>query len=126
MALAVGLVFIYGQTDVAVQSIRFDLTKIGESIYAARSRSGRWPSQISDLEGTEYLKMPFRKGMLERKVFVVVWQSDLDPDPAANRDRILAYSTGGLLGKLGFVWACRGDLSIKRIQKDEIAALQVE
>jgi hypothetical protein len=125
MVVAVGAAFLYAQTDIAIQSIHFDLQKIGESIYEAHTKSGKWPAQVADLEGTAYLKMPFRKGTLERGVFVVIWQADLDPDPAANKDRLLAYSTGGLLGRFGFIWGCRGDLSIVRLRKGEIAMLQV-
>jgi hypothetical protein len=124
VALAVSVAFVYGQTDVAIDSIRFDLQKIGESIYQAHSRSGTWPTRIALLNGTAYLKMPYRKGVLEQDVFSIVWRTDLDPNPALNRDRILAYSNGGLLARLGFVWACRGDLRIERVGKQELAALR--
>jgi hypothetical protein len=105
--------FTWGQVDVATRSIQFDLRKIGESVYEAHSMRGRWPRQIADLEGTEYLKMPYRRRMLEEGAFVVVWQEDLDPDPARNRDRVLAYDNGSLLSRLGRVWACRGDLRVE-------------
>jgi hypothetical protein len=114
------LAFAYGQMSVAVDSIRFDLKKIGSSIYEAHSSSGKWPTQISDLVGTEFLSMPYRKAALESGVFIVLWQEDLDPNPAANRDRILAYSNGGLLPRLGLIWACRGDLRVERIRREEI------
>jgi hypothetical protein len=52
------------------------------------------------------------------------WQTDLNPNPALNRDRVLAYSNCGLLARLGFVWACRGDLRIERVGKQELAALK--
>lgn len=70
--------FVYGQVSVATQSIQFDLRKIGESVYEAHSKSGKWPAQIADLEGTEYLGMPHRRALLEQGLFVVVWQKDLD------------------------------------------------
>lgn len=114
------LAFAYGQLEVARDSIRFDLQKIGSSIYEARSRTGKWPNRISDLDGTEYLRMPYRKGILESGVFVIVWHDDLDPNPAANRDRILAYSNGGLLARLGLIWACRGDLHVERIRRQDL------
>jgi hypothetical protein len=114
------LAFIYGQVDVAVDSIRFDLHKIGESIYEAHSRHGAWPAKIADLEGTTYLNMPYRKQTLEQNVFQIVWAKDLDSNPQLNRDRVLAFSNGGLLARLGFVWACRGDLRIERIRTQEI------
>ena len=124
VAVAVSVAFIYAQTDLAIDSIRFDLQKIGESIYQAHSRDGTWPTRITDLNGTAFLKMPYRKAALERAVFSIVWQTDLNPNPALNRDRVLAYSNGGLLARLGFVWACRGDLRIERVGKQELAALK--
>ena len=114
----------FGMYGVASDSIQFDLRIIGESIYEAQAKSGNWPAQITDLEGTAYLRMPYRKGELERETFVVVWQQDLDPNPAANRDRVLAYSNGGLLPWLGLVWGCRGDLRTERLAREEILALR--
>ena len=118
LAVASGAVFFtYGVTDVALDSIKFDLGKIGESIYEAHRKSGAWPARIADLEGTVYLDMPFRRKALEDAHFVVVWNPDLEPDPAANRDRILAYDNGSLFSRLGWILACRGDLSIERINQ---------
>jgi hypothetical protein len=57
--------FVYGQVDTAARSIQFELRKIGESVYEARSKSGRWPVQVADLEGTEYLGMPHRRALLK-------------------------------------------------------------
>jgi len=108
---------------VASDSIQFDLKIIGESIYEAQAKSGKWPTQIADLEGTAYLRMPYRKGVLERRTFVVVWQQDLDLKPDANGDRVLAYSNGGLLAWLGLVWGCRGDLHTERLAREEIIRL---
>jgi hypothetical protein len=121
---AIAVVFVYNQVDIATKSIQFDLRKIGESVYEAHSKSGKWPVTIADLEGTEYLGMPYRKTMLEHGVFVVVWHQDLDPDPEANRDPILAYDNGSLLSRFGRVWGCRGDLRIERIGAEEVAALK--
>lgn len=121
--VAVAIAFVYAQVDIATKSIEFDLRKIGESLYEARSKSGKWPAQIADLDGTEYLRMPHRRTMLEEGVFVVVWQQDLDPNPQANRNRILAYDNGSLLARLGRVWGCRGDLRIERLNADEVVAL---
>jgi hypothetical protein len=114
-----GIAFFYGQMDVAISSIQFDLKKIGESVYEAHSRNGKWPTQIADLEGTEYLRMAYRRGILEQGLFVVVWQEDLDPSPDANRNLILAYDNGSLFSRLGVVWACRGDLRIERLRAEE-------
>ena len=121
-----------GMYGVASDSIQFDLRIIGESIYEAQAKSGKWPTQIADLEGTAYLRMPYRKGVLERRTFVVVWQQDLDLKPDANGDRVLAYSNGGLvlaysngglLAWLGLVWGCRGDLHTERLAREEIIRL---
>ena len=111
--------YLYGTTDVAITSIKFDLRKIGESIYQAHSKTGKWPSQIADLEGTEYLNMPYRRDMLARRMFVIVWQPDLQTDPNQNRNRILAYDNGSLFSRLGWVWVCRGDLSIGRMSSED-------
>jgi len=117
------LAFLYGQSEVAISSIKFDLRKIGESVYEAHSKTGKWPARIEDLEGTEYLRMPYRRSMLENGAFIVVWRQDLDPDPPANKDRILAYDNRSLFSRLGWVWACRGDLSIERIDAESVRRL---
>jgi hypothetical protein len=53
----------------------------------------------------------------------VVWQNDLETSPEANAERILAYSNGGLLARLGWIWACRGDLRVERIRRQDIPKL---
>jgi len=121
---AVAAAFVLAQVDIATKSIQFDLRKIGESVYQARSNSGKWPVQIADLEGTEYLRMPHRRTMLEDGVFVLVWQQNLDPNPEANRNRVLAYDDGSMLSRLGMVWICRGDLWIERIGAKQLAVLK--
>ena len=123
LVLALGAIgYLYGTTDVAIDSIKFDLRKIGASIYQAHSKTGKWPSQIADLEGTEYLDMPYRRDGLAKGLFVIVWQRDLKTDPKQNRNRILAYSNGGLLARLGLIWACRGDLTVERVSSGELAS----
>src|SRR5262245_13115695 len=72
LVTAAAVVFAWVQLDNAVKSIQFDLRKIGESLYEAHSKSGRWPAQIADLEGTQYLSMPHRRRMLEGGFFAVV------------------------------------------------------
>ena len=123
---AVAIAFVYAQVEIATKSIQFDLRKIGESVYEARSKSGKWPAQITDLAGTEYLKMPHRRTMLEKGLFVVVWQQDLDPNPEANRNQVLVYDNGSLLSRLGRVWSCRGDLRVERLRPEEVALLNGE
>jgi hypothetical protein len=117
--------FVVTQVDIATKSIQFDLRKIGESVYEAHSKSGKWPARIADLEETEYLKMPHRRTMLDKGVFVVVWREDLDPNPAANANRVLAYDNSSLLSRFGRVWVCRGDLRIERMGAKEMRALNL-
>ena len=126
LAVLIGIAaaFAYGQLDVATGSIQFDLRSIGRSIYEARARSGKWPMRVEDLEDTEYLRMPYRKAALGERVFIIVWQDDLDVRPEANGDRVLAYDNRSVLTRFGIVWACRGDLRIERLSADEIAALK--
>ncbi len=123
---AAAVAFVYAQVEIATTSIQFDLRKIGESMYEARSKSGKWPAQIADLAGTEYLEMPHRRAMLEEGLFVVVWHQDLDPNPSANRNRVLAYDNGSLLSRLGRVWACRGDLRVERLRPEEVRLLDAQ
>ena len=120
--IAAAIAFAYGQVSVATESIRFDLQSIGRSVYEAHSKSGKWPTRIDDLNDTEYLKMPYRKTMLGYGAFVVVWQDDLASEPAANRDRVLAYHDRGLLSRFGSVWVCRGDLRTERMSRDALGA----
>ena len=63
--------------------------------------------------------------MLEEGAFVVVWQQDLDPNPEANRNRVLVYDNNSLLSKFGRVWVCRGDLRIEQMSNKEILALNI-
>jgi hypothetical protein len=113
-----------GAQDVAVESVRFDLRIIGESVYEAHSRDGRWPADLVDLEGTKYLSMPYREEALRQGVYIVLWNQDLDSDPQANADRILAYHNAGLLGQGRRIWVCRGDLSTTLEDSAQVRKLQ--
>jgi hypothetical protein len=66
-----------------------------KSVYEVQSKSGRWPAQIADLEGTANLRMPYRREVLEREAFVLRWPQDLDPNPQANRAGFWPIATGG-------------------------------
>jgi len=123
--VAFAVAFVYAQVDIATKSIQFDLRKIGESVYEAHSKGGKWPAQIADLAETEYLKMPHRRAMLEEKGFVVVWQEDLDPNPAVNANRVLAYDNSSLISRFASVWVCRGDLRVERMSAREMRALSL-
>ncbi len=121
--LLFAIVFVYAQLDIAYKSIQFDLRKIGESVYDARSKNGKWPARIDDLDGTEYLKLPHRRTMLEEGQFVIVWNQDLGPNPDDNPGRVLAYDHGSLLARFGRVWVCRGDLRIESMDADQLRVL---
>lgn len=123
--VAFAVAFVVAQVGIATKSIQFDLRKIGECVYEAHSRSGKWPAQIADLGETEYLKMPHRRTMLDEGVFVVVWQEDLDPNPAVNAHRVLAYDNSSLLSRFGGVWVCRGDLRTERMSTKEMRVLNL-
>ena len=123
LVTAAAVAFAWVQLDNVAKSIQFDLRKIGESLYEAHSKSGRWPSQIADLEGTQYLNMPHRRRMLEEGFFAVVWPENLDSNPKTNHKYVLAYDQGSLLSRLGVVWVCRGDLRTERIGAEEAKAL---
>jgi hypothetical protein len=125
LIVAFAAAFVYAQVDIATKSIQFDLRKIGQSVYEAHSKTGKWPAQIADLEGAEYLKMPHRRTMLQEGAFVVVWQQDLDLNPEANANRVLAYDNSSLLSRFGRVWVCLGDLRIERMGAKEMRALNL-
>jgi hypothetical protein len=117
------IAFVYAQVNIAIKSIQFDLRTIGKSVYEARAKKGKWPARIEDLDGTEYLRLPYRKAMLEQRAFVVVVQQDLDPNPEENRGRVLAYDNSSLLSRFGRVWVCGGDLHIEYMDADELNGL---
>ena len=124
MLAVAAVAFIYVQVGIVTESIKFDLKKIGESVYEARARDGRWPAGITDLEGTSYLTMPYRRDLLETETYVIVWPKDFDADPKANGARILAYDNGSFLALLGRVWACRGDLTVEQLRGEDLAAIK--
>ena len=53
------------------------------------------------------------------------WQEDLDPNPAVNANRVLAYDNSSLLSRFGSVWVCRGDLRIERMSAKDMQALKI-
>lgn len=112
-----------GQLRTVRSSVEFDLRTIGESVYEARAKSGTPPQRVADLEGTRYLTMPYRRKMLEEQRYVIVRHDTLDPRPAANPDRILAYDNTTILSRFGRVWVCRGDLRIVKVDRADVARL---
>ena len=119
----IAIAFVYAQVEIAVRSIQFDLHLIGESVYEARTKNGRWPARTEELEGTAYLALPHRRAMLEDKVFIVVFNQELASDPKDNGHRVLAYDNRSLLSRLGRVWVCRGDLSVDYVKTEELQRL---
>jgi hypothetical protein len=115
--------WVYAQVDLATRAIQFDLHSIGRSVYEAHRKIGKWPEEIAELDGTEYLNMPYRKEALEKGHFVIVSQQGLDPNPAANRDRILAFDNHSLLSRFGKTWVIRGDLRVEYMNRDELNEL---
>lgn len=123
LALVVVTAFALGQLRTVRASVEFDLRTIGESVYEARAKIGRVPRQLADLEGTEYLNLPYRKTMLEEQRYVIVRHDRLDARPEANRHLILAYDNTTILSRFGRVWVCRGDLRIETAHRAELARL---
>ncbi|MEW5978318.1 MAG: hypothetical protein AB1898_21185 [Acidobacteriota bacterium] len=123
--LTVALAFGYAQFEVASRSIRFDLRLIGESVYEAHARKGQWPTCLEDLAETRYLKLPYRKAMLQEGHYSLVWNRNLAPNPENNSHRVLAYCRyqRGPLSWFGRVWVCRGDLRVESIRLSELQRL---
>lgn len=115
--------FVLAQLAIVKRSVEFDLSAIGRSLYEARTKNGIWPRQLADLEGTEYLRMPHRKAMLEDARYVIVRHDQLDPTPEANRDRILAYDNTTVLSRFGRVWVCRRNLRIEKVDRAAVERL---
>jgi hypothetical protein len=123
VVLVTALGLAVGQLDIARRSIQFDLRAIGESVYEARANRGQWPARIDDLDGTQYLRMPFRRAALQQGVFVVVWSEKLSDKPEENRQRVLAYDNRSVFSWFGRVWVCRGDLQIVCLDANQLQAL---
>lgn len=115
--------FVVAQLATVKRSVEFDLAAIGRSVYEAQTKTGFWPRRLADLEGTEYLRMPHRKAMLEDARYVIVRHDQLDLRPEANHDRILAYDNSTFLSRFGRVWVCRGNLRIEKVDHADVDRL---
>lgn len=115
--------FVVAQLATVKRSVEFDLAAIGRSVYEAQTKTGFWPRRLADLEGTEYLRMPHRKAMLEDARYVIVRHDQLDLRPEANHDRILAYDNSTVLSRFGRVWVCRGNLRIEKVDRADVDRL---
>jgi hypothetical protein len=127
IAWAVVILFFSGTSQVAHESLQYELNAIGQSIYEYHASTGRWPSGIDDLAETSLpLRLRYWKPILLNGSVVVVWHDNLPPDPKANAGVILAYHNRGLLAELGRQWVCWGDLRTEYISTKQLrAALNV-
>lgn len=123
ITLGVAVAFVLAQLATVKRSVEFDLSAIGRSVYEARTKNGVWPRQLADLEGTEYLNMPHRKGMLKDGDYIIVQHNELDSRPEANGDKILAYDNSTVLSRFGRVWVCRGNLRIEKVDRADVDRL---
>ena len=120
---ALGTTFVLTQLDLIGRYHQFDLRVLGESIYEARTRRGAWPRRIEDLNGTEYLKMPYRREGLEKGQYIILWPVEFEDEPVQNSDKVLAYDNGTVLARLGWVWVCRGDLRTEPMTRKSLQRL---
>ena len=125
VTLAVGAAFIAAQFEVVAGTIRLHLGMIGTRIYEVRSRTGRWPAAVDDLEGTPYTQVRDWRELVNNGVYVVRWHQDLKPTPEDNSDRILAYDGASRLRFAG-IMVLRGDLRIERMEAARLRAALAE
>ena len=126
---AVGLVFVVrlmffsGTTEVAHESIRYELNAIGQSIYEYHTLTGKWPSTVDDLERTSLgLRQHYWEATVQNGSIVIVWNDHLSPNPANNRDVVLAYHNRGTLAMMGQQWVCWGDLRTEYLPSKRLQA----
>lgn len=130
VALIIGAVAVYlgfllfsGPTQVANESLQYQLKVIGESIYDYHTQTGRWPQNIDDLERTSLgAQLRHWKQALQSGSIVVVWHDRLSPKPAENRDKVLAYHNKGALAMMGSQWVCWGDLRTEYVDSKRLQA----
>jgi hypothetical protein len=126
-AIAIAVVAIRGPfsgtQDVAHEAVRLHLNLIGSSIYEYRAATGKWPTQIDDLEKTSLpAKSPYWRSWFVNDVMVVVWHKSLNPDPKDNARHILVYHDKGLIAAGGHKWVCWGDLRTEYIKTEDLQA----
>jgi len=112
-----------GGEDVAHEAVRLHLGLYGSSIYEYYANTGKWPSQIDDLEKTSLpVKSPYWRSWIVDDAMVIVWHKNLKPDPRDNARHILAYHDKGLIAEGGQKWVCWGDLRTEYIKTEELRA----
>ena len=112
----------FGVTDVASESVRYSLKAIGQSVYEYHALTGQWPSNPDDLNRTTLLlRLRYWRPVVDNRSVVIVWRSDLNPDPAANAAKLLLYHNRGLLAMMGRHWVCWGDLRTEYITDKQLS-----
>jgi hypothetical protein len=127
VAVAITLIFsrgpFSGVEDVAHETVRLHLDLFRSSIYEYHANTGKWPSQIDDLEMTSLpIKSPYWRSWFADDAVVIVWHKNLKPVPKDNACHILAYHNKGLIAQGGQKWVCWGDLRKEYIKTEELRA----
>lgn len=111
-----------GVTEVADESLQYELNAFGQSFYEYHAATGQWPSSPDDFDKTSLsLRQHYWRPVVDNGSIVLVWHDHLKPDPRDNAGVILAYHNRGLRAWMGHQWVCWGDLrteyiSSKRLQ----------
>ena len=112
-----------GGTDVAHEAVRLHLNFFGSSIYEYHATTGKWPSQIDDLEKTSLpVTSPYWRSWFVDDAMVIVWHKNLKPDPKDNARHILAYHDKGLIAEEDHKWVCWGGLRTEYIKTEDLQA----
>ena len=124
-AVAIALVVIRGPLSggdgVAHEAVRLHLNFFGSSIYEYHATTGKWPTQIDDLEKTSLpVKSPYWRSWFVDDAIVIVWHKNLKSDPKDNSRHILAYHDKGLIAEGGQKWVCWGDLRAEYLKTEDL------
>ena len=124
-AILVAVVVIRGPSadvsDVAHEAVRLHLNYFGSSIYEYHATTGKWPTQIDDLEMTSLpVTSPYWRSWFVDDAMVIVWHRNLKPDPKGNSHDVLAYHDKGLIAEAGQKWVCWGDMRTEYIKTEDL------
>ena len=112
-----------GGTEVDDEAVRLHLTFFGSSIYECHATTGKWPTQIDDLEKTSLpVTSPYWRSWFVDDAMVIVWHKNLKLDPKDNARHVLAYHDKGLIAEGGQKWVCWGDLRTQYIKTEDLRA----
>jgi hypothetical protein len=113
-----------GINAMATENITAFLRMYAASIYEYRDKTGRWPTRIEDLGETSLPRQtPYWKALVDDEVDVIVWPTNMKPDPKENASVLLAYHNKGLHAELGHSWVVWGDLRTEFITTEELHAI---